>query len=119
MKIIPTLEECKKIAAEGSYGVIPISTEMYADMTTPIEVLRILKKVSGHVYLLESAEADKRWGRYSFLGYDPLLEITCYNGMTVRAQAVVKQGGTAGSVNDPSLTEADSVMGGFFVPLAR
>ena len=41
----------------------------------------------------------------------------------VRAQAVVKQGGTAGSVNDPSLTEADSVMGGFFVtfsePLAR
>ena len=56
MKIIPTLEECKKIAAEGSYGVIPISTEMYADMTTPIEVLRILKKVSGHVYLLESAE---------------------------------------------------------------
>ena len=82
MKITPTLEECKNIAAEGDYGVIPISTELYADMTTPIEVLRILKKVSGHVYLLESAEADKRWGRYSFLGYDPLLEITCYNGMT-------------------------------------
>ena len=55
MKITPTLEECKNIAAEGSYGVIPISTELYADMTTPIEVLRILKKVSGHVYLLESA----------------------------------------------------------------
>ena len=34
----------------------------------------------------------------------------------VRAQAVVKQGGTAGSVNGPSLTEEDSVMGGFFVP---
>ena len=34
----------------------------------------------------------------------------------VRAQAIVKQGGTAGSVNDPSLTEADAVMGGFFVP---
>ena len=33
MKITPTLEECKKIAAEESYGVIPISTEMYADMT--------------------------------------------------------------------------------------
>ena len=47
MKITPTLEECKIIAAEGSYGVIPISTELYADMTTPIEVLRILKKVSG------------------------------------------------------------------------
>ena len=33
----------------------------------------------------------------------------------VRAQAIVKQGGTAGSVNDPSLTEVDSVMGGFFM----
>ena len=91
MKITPTLEECKIIAAEGSYGVIPISTELYADMTTPIEVLRILKKVSGHVYLLESAEADKRWGRYSFLGYDPLLEITCYNGMTTIKSELTSQ----------------------------
>ena len=37
----------------------------------------------------------------------------------VRAQAVVKQGGTAGNENNPSLAEEDSVMGGFFVPLAR
>ena len=82
MKIQPTLEECKKLAAQGSYGVIPVSTEILADTSTPIEVLKILKKVSGHVYLLESAEADKRWGRYSFLGYDPLMEITCYNSTT-------------------------------------
>ena len=82
MKLQPTLEECKTLAAEGLYGVIPISTEIFADTSTPIEVLRILKKVSGHAYLLESAEANKQWGRYSFLGYDPLLEITCYNGTT-------------------------------------
>ncbi|MCD7835525.1 MAG: chorismate-binding protein, partial [Lachnospiraceae bacterium] len=82
MKVQPTLDECKRLAADGAYGVIPISTEMYADISTPIEVLRSLKNVSSHVYLLESAEADKRWGRYSFLGYDPLLEITCYNGET-------------------------------------
>ncbi len=80
MRIQPSLEECKKLAEE-KYGVIPVSTEIYADITTPIEVLKILKNVSNHVYLLESAAADKRWGRYSFLGYDPLMEITCYNGM--------------------------------------
>lgn len=80
MKTKPTLEECRKMAEE-KYGVIPVSTEIYADITTPIEALKILKNVSSHVYLLESAEADKRWGRYSFLGYDPLMEITCYNGM--------------------------------------
>lgn len=45
--------------AEGEYGVIPVSTEIYSDSTTPIEVLRKLKVVSRHVYLLESAEADK------------------------------------------------------------
>lgn len=82
MKIQPALEECKKLADEGNYGVIPVSTEILSDAFTPVEVLRILKKVSTHVYLLESAEADKKWGRYSFLGYDPLLEITCHNGST-------------------------------------
>ncbi len=81
MRTRPTLEECRKLAAEGAYGAIPVSTEIFADISTPIEVLRILKKVSGHVYLLESAEADKRWGRYSFLGYDPLMEITCCSGL--------------------------------------
>ena len=82
MKLQPTLEECKAFVSEGTYGVIPVSTEILSDTSTPIEVLKSLKKVSGHAYLLESAEANKQWGRYSFLGYDPLLEITCYNGTT-------------------------------------
>ncbi len=82
MKIQPTLEECRELSCKGNYGVIPVSSEILSDATTPIEVLQILKKISAHVYLLESAEADKKWGRYSFLGYDPLLEITCYNGTT-------------------------------------
>lgn len=80
MKVNLSLQDCKKLQEEGNFGVIPLSTEMYSDTTTPIEVLRMLKNVSGHVFLLESAEADKKWGRYSFLGYDPLLEISCYNG---------------------------------------
>lgn len=85
MKIRPTLEEVKQIMAEGDYGVIPLSAEIYSDSTTPIEVLRRLKVVSKHVYLLESAEADKKWGRYSFLGYDPVMSISCYDGqVTVR-----------------------------------
>lgn len=80
MRVNLSLEEYKKYTSAGEYGVVPLSCELYADTTTPIEVLQMLKKVSNHVYLLESAEADKRWGRYSFLGYDPALEITCYNG---------------------------------------
>lgn len=80
MKTNLTLEECKKLAAQGEYGLIPVCAELLADICTPLELLRILKKVSSHVFLLESVDAEKRWGRYSFLGYDPALELTCYNG---------------------------------------
>ena len=91
MKVYPTLEQAKEFTATGIYGVIPVSTEIFADSTTTEEVLRRLKKVSRHVYLLESAEADKRWGRYSFLGYDPVLELTGYNGEVTLTTALMKQ----------------------------
>ncbi|MCM1193275.1 MAG: anthranilate synthase component I [Butyrivibrio sp.] len=91
MKLNLTLEECKKLAARGEYGLIPLSTELFADICTPMEMVRILKKVSSHVFLLESADADKRWGRYSFLGYDPLLEITCYDGTVKMKTALTTQ----------------------------
>ena len=29
--------------------------------------------------MLESAQQDEKWGRYTFLGYDPILELTCHN----------------------------------------
>jgi len=76
----PSLEEAKRIAETGQYSVIPISTEMYADMVTPIDVIKKLKKASGHCFMLESAEDTKNWGRYTFLGFDPTMEITCLNG---------------------------------------
>jgi len=76
----PSLEEAKHIAKTGQYDIIPLSLEMYSDMVTPIDVFRKLKKESGHCFILESAEDTKNWGRYTFLGFDPKLEITCLNG---------------------------------------
>ena len=75
-----TLEQAKRIAQEGDYGLVPLTRELYADAITPTEVMRILKNISRHCYMLESAEDNKRWGRYTFLGYEPALEITCRNG---------------------------------------
>ena len=80
MKIIPSLEEARSYAASGAYRVLPLSCEMLADQLTPIECLRILKGVSAHCFLLESAEDRERWGRYTFLGFDPVLDITCLDG---------------------------------------
>lgn len=80
MKILPNLDEVKKIAATGAYYVLPVSCEILSDFTTPIETMRILKNVSTHCYMLESAQANETWGRYTFLGFDPKLEITCIDG---------------------------------------
>jgi anthranilate synthase component 1 len=76
--IIPSLEEIKKI--KGNYKIAPVSMEILSDIKTPIEVLRILKNVSDHCYMLESVSDNEKWGRYTFLGFDPKLEITCLNG---------------------------------------
>jgi anthranilate synthase component 1 len=77
--IKPSFEEVKKAAATGKYSVVPVSIEMLSDIKTPIEVLRILKNVSNHCYMLESVAGSEKWGRYTFLGFDPKLEITCLN----------------------------------------
>ena len=76
----PEFKEAVKIAATGEYKCIPVSLELYADQYTPLMVLRKLKNVSRHCYMLESAEDNQKWGRYTFLGYDPRLEVTCTNG---------------------------------------
>ena len=90
MEIRPSLTEAKQFAAQG-YKTVPVSCEMYADCITPIELLRKLKNVSSHVFLLESVEDSKQWGRYTFLGYDPKLELTCVDGtMTVTSGSSVR-----------------------------
>lgn len=80
MNIRPTAAEAATFAQSGQYRSLPVSTEILADVKTPIEVLRILQNVSGHCFLLESAEDNKQWGRYTFLGFEPKLELACLNG---------------------------------------
>ncbi|MBP3311135.1 MAG: anthranilate synthase component I, partial [Butyricicoccus sp.] len=85
--MFPTLDEAKALAAQG-YRRIPVSREIYADRFTPTEVMRTLKHVSRHCYMLESAEDARQWGRYTFLGFDPSAELTCKGGqLRIRAGA--------------------------------
>lgn len=80
MNILPELKEVREIAAQKEYDVLPVSCEILSDICTPIEAMKILKNVSTHCYMLESALADEKWGRYTFLGFDPKMEITCAGG---------------------------------------
>ncbi|MCR5329388.1 MAG: anthranilate synthase component I [Saccharofermentans sp.] len=95
MKVVPSIEEVRKLAATGKYDVVPVSCEILSDFTTPIETIRILKNASTHAYMLESAQSDEKWGRYTFLGFDPKLEITCINGE-------ITYGGKTEKTDDPS-----------------
>ncbi len=78
--IQPELNVLKELQKQNEYKSVPVSMEILSDIRTPIEVLRILKNVSSHCYLLESVSDHEKWGCYTFLGYDPSLEITCQNG---------------------------------------
>lgn len=81
--IKPGLDEVKKIAETGKYSVVPVSMEMMSDIKTPMEVLRILRNVSSNCYMLESVVGNEKWGRYTFLGFDPRFEIRCVDNRMI------------------------------------
>ena len=71
----PSMEEVEKMAV--GYDLVPIQEEIFADMVTPILLLRKIAASKKNYYLLESIEGGEQWGRYSFLGYDPIMRISC------------------------------------------
>ena len=84
-----SLEQVK--AYQGQYKVVPVGVSMYADSCTPIEVLRTVKHISAHCYILESMEDSQRWGRYTFIGYDPQMGLFCKDGtVTIKTGAEVQ-----------------------------
>ena len=59
--ITPSGDEIVKLAAD--YATIPLCREIYADMTTPIALLRRLQAKSKRFFLLESVEGGEKWAR--------------------------------------------------------
>ena len=76
MNFMPDLETIGRIAESGKYDIVPISCEILSDICTPIEAIMKLKNVSTHCYMLESVAEKEKWGRYTFLGYDPKMQLT-------------------------------------------
>ena len=74
------LAKLQKLKENKEYTLAPVSMEILSDFITPIEAMRILKAASTHAYLLESAKANENWGRYTFLGFEPELSISCIDG---------------------------------------
>lgn len=79
----PDLAEFTTLAGEGK--LIPVYKEILADLETPVGVLKKLA-CKPQIFLLESVEGGEKWGRYSFLGFDP------HAVLRVRAEEVIITG---------------------------
>ena len=119
--IFPSFDRVKAIAP--GYDIVPVYMEILSDVRTPISVLKALKQVSSHTYLLESADNSNHWGRYSFLGYDPKIELFCKNHkMTIKdgttrtfecSNPAVEIRNILSQYKSPRLEELPTFTGGF------
>lgn len=81
----PAFNQFERLTKQGN--LIPIYQEILADTETPVSALMKLRAKT-HCFLLESVEGGEKWGRYTFLGFDP----HCI--FTVRGEDVlIKQNG--------------------------
>ncbi len=77
VRVHPTLDEFR--AQAGAYTVVPVWTELLADLETPVAAYAKLVG-EGTGFLLESVEHGERWSRFSFVGRDPSATLTARGG---------------------------------------
>lgn len=88
MNYYPSLQKATELSAQKIYKNIPVSLTV-ENSKSVLEIFTALSRVSKNVFILESMEDSKNWGRYTFIGYDPQLELTC-NNSTVKIKSGTK-----------------------------
>ncbi len=107
------------VALASKHRIVPVWRELVADTITPVAAfLQIVGSGDTTGFLLESVEGGERWGRYSFIGRNPLATITSRGGVvttkgTLDLDAVTGNGvsGTGGV-----LTALEAVLEAFESP---
>jgi anthranilate synthase component 1 len=84
----PTLDQVKELRAQGN--VIPVYKSVIADFLTPVSAFLKLESNQKHAFLLESVEGGETVARYSFLGCDPFLVMSCGGGESRQASSFIK-----------------------------
>jgi len=67
----PNLEEYVALSREKN--LVPVTREILADLDTPVSAFTKLDRGDAS-FLLESLEGGETWGRYSILGFRPVVE---------------------------------------------
>jgi anthranilate synthase component I len=82
VKVRPDRNTFDELAS--SWALVPVWTELLADVSTPVGVFPALA-ADGPGILLESVERSERWGRYSFAAGDPAAVVTAdRRGVAIR-----------------------------------
>ena len=77
MQYFPSREDFHLLSI--GHTVVPVWTEVLADMETPVAAyMKLVGDEPG--FLLESVENGERWSRYSFVGRNPLATLVLRNG---------------------------------------
>ena len=93
------------VAYRGDATHMAGSTELWVDTETPISLYEKLAADQAMSFLLESAEGGETFGRYSFIGLDPILSIRARDGRVVVTgevpdeELIVEIGRSAGTVS--------------------
>jgi anthranilate synthase component I len=70
LDITPTRDKFRELAKRGN--VIPLIVDLVADVETPVSALAKIDN-GQPCFLFESAERNEELGRFSFIGFDPLI----------------------------------------------
>ncbi len=65
--------------AKTGAGLVPVYRTIIADLDTPLTLFAKIRDEENHIFLFESMQGGEKWGRYSFIGFDPLLTFSSKN----------------------------------------
>jgi anthranilate synthase component 1 len=86
---VPEINEFKALCSKGN--LIPVYREHLADIETPVSVASRFAD-DRQMFLLESVEGGRHWGRYSFIGVHPHSRFTVKGGKATMETASGKMG---------------------------
>lgn len=72
--LYPSTQEIKELF--NDYNTVPVFYELLMDSYTPVELFNCLHEAYEDCFILESVDNKDQWGRYSYVGIDPTLDIT-------------------------------------------
>ena len=70
----PDLDTCTGMFEQS--GLVPVHRTIIADLDTPLTLFAKVVGRRSHGFLFESMEGGEKWGRYSFIGLEPLVTFT-------------------------------------------